>query len=55
MVDERFFQNFVFSDESKKIMFKNTKNRTGYVNTNAEFDSFIINRGIICGMVSISV
>jgi ammonia channel protein AmtB len=53
--DNQFFNEVTFDQPWKKKSYESLKKKTFYMNIYATFDSFLICRGVIAGMVSVSL
>jgi ammonia channel protein AmtB len=56
--EERVAQELTFENErdnERRKAFRNLRKKTHFMNTYSRIDTFLIDRGIICGIVSISV
>lgn len=56
--EERVAQEITFENEKeneRRKAFRNLRKKTHFMNTYSSIDLFLIDRGIICGIVSIAV
>lgn len=57
--EDKHAQGIDFVDEDKdqgrRKSFENLRKKTNFINTASRIDTFLINRGILCGMISVCV
>lgn len=56
--EDRHAQEITFEndkDHERRKSFENLRKKTNFINTASRIDTFLINRGILCGMISVCV
>jgi len=54
-IDEEYMNSMTFDQPWKRINYQTMKNKTSWINVYPETDCFLVERGLIAGMVSVSL